>query len=114
MLCDMAVLLHQGNTAMRRAVALIVVLIAFAVLTPFVCAATYETWTDGFYDAELNDEIFIVLSWAAVIDGTILTAGDCPRIVVAVVVLTDDRGGDLAQPSTRSARAPPTPVVLPC
>jgi len=114
MVCDVAVLLHRGNTAMRRTAALIVVLIAFAVLTPFACAATYETWTDGFYDGELNDDIFVVLSLAAVLDGTVLTAGECPRIVVAVVVLNDDRAGDLAEPSTRSARAPPTPVVLPC
>src|SRR5262252_10049771 len=100
MVCDVAVLLHRGNTAMRRTAALIVVLIAFAVLTPFACAATYETWTDGFYDGELNDDIFVVLSLAAVLDGTVLTAGECPRIVVAVVVLNDDRAGDLAEPST--------------
>ena len=99
---------------MRSATALIVVLIVFAVLTPFVDAATYETWTEGFSDAELNDEILVVQSLAAVIDGTVLTTGDCPRIIVAVVAPTDDRGGDLAEPSTRSARAPPTPVVLPC
>jgi hypothetical protein len=99
---------------MRGAVAVIAVLIALAVFSPFVCAATYEAWTDGLSDAELNEDIFVVLSLAAVIDGTVLTAGDRPTIVVAVVVLTDDSGGDLAEPSTRSARAPPIPVVLPC
>jgi len=93
---------------MRRAVALIVVLIGLVVVTPFVWASTYEAWTDGVYDAELGDDILALLS-LSVIDRIVLSDGHGIAIVVAVVVLADDRVGDLADPSTLSARAPPAP-----
>ncbi len=94
---------------MRGAIALIAVLIGLIVLTPFACASTYEAWTDGLYDAELDDDILALLSLHAVIDRIVLSDARGIEIVVAVVVLADDRIGDLADPSTRSARAPPTP-----
>jgi len=93
---------------MRGAIALIVVLIGLVVFAPFACASTYEAWTDGLYDAELDDDILALLSLHAVIDGIVLSDARCIVIVVAVVVLADDRVRDLADPSTRSARAPPT------
>jgi len=94
---------------MRGALAVIaVVLIGLVALTPFACASTYEAWTEGVYDAELDSDILALLSIHAVIDRIVLGDRRCSEIVVAVVVLADDTGGDLADPSTRSARAPPT------
>ena len=94
---------------MRDALAVIaVVLIGLVALTPFACASTYEAWTEGVYDAELDSDILALLSIHAVIDRIVLSDHRGCEIVVAVVVLADDTGGDLADPSTRSARAPPT------
>ena len=93
---------------MRRAVALIVVLIGLVVVTPFVWASTYEAWTDGVYDAESNDDVLALLDLHAVIDRVVLSDRHCIEIVVAVVVLADDTVTELADPSPRSARAPPT------
>jgi len=91
---------------MRRTLALIVVLLGLLVVLPFAWASTYEAWTDGFYDAELNGEILALLSLLAIISYVALTEGLGTEIV-AVVLLADDMGGDLANPSARSARAPP-------
>ena len=91
---------------MRRPLALIVVLFGLLVMLPFAWASTYEAWTDGFYDAELNDDALALLSLQAVISDVALTEGLGTEIV-AVVLLADDMGGDLANPSARSARAPP-------
>jgi len=91
---------------MRRTLALIVVLLGLLVVLPFAWASTYEAWTDGFYDAELNSEILALLSLLAIISYVALTEGLGIEIV-AVVLLADDMGGDLANPSARSARAPP-------
>ncbi len=94
---------------MRRTLALIVVLLGLLgllVVLPFAWASTYEAWTDGFYDAELNGEILALLSLLAIISYVALTEGLGIEIV-AVVLLADDMGGDLANPSARSARAPP-------
>ncbi|PYM99476.1 MAG: hypothetical protein DME08_05860 [Candidatus Rokuibacteriota bacterium] len=94
---------------MRGALAVIaVVLIGLVALTPFACASTYEAWTEGVYDAELDNDILVLLTFQAVIDRIVLSDRRGSDIVVAVVVLADDTGGDLADPSTRSARAPPT------
>ncbi len=94
---------------MRGALAVIaVVLIGLVALTPFACASTYEAWTEGVYDAELDNDILALLTFQAVIDRIVLSDRRCSDIVVAVVVLADDTGGDLADPSARSARAPPT------
>ncbi len=94
---------------MRGALAVIaVVLIGLVALTPFACASTYEAWTEGVYDAELDNDILALLTFQAVIDRIVLSDRRSSDIVVAVVVLADDTGGDLADPSTRSARAPPT------
>ncbi len=94
---------------MRGALAVIaVVLIGLVALTPFACASTYEAWTEGVYDAELDNDILALMTFQAVIDRIVLSDRRCSDIVVAVVVLADDTGGDLADPSTRSARAPPT------
>jgi len=91
---------------MRRTLALIVVLLGLLVVLPFAWASTYEAWMDGFYDAELNGEILALLSLLAIISYVALTEGLGIEIV-AVVLLADDMGGDLANPSARSARAPP-------
>jgi len=91
---------------MRRTLALIVVLLGLLVVLPFAWASTYEAWTDGFYDAELNGEILALLSLQAIISYVALTEGLGIEIVT-VVLLADDMGGDLANPSARSARAPP-------
>jgi len=94
---------------MRGALAVIaVVLIGLVALTPFACASTYEAWTEGVYDAELDNDILALLTFQAVIDRIVLSDRRSSDIVVAVVVLADDTGGDLADPSARSARAPPT------
>ena len=92
---------------MRRTLALLIVLVGLLlVVSPLAWASTYESWTDGFYDAELNNDILALLSLQAVIDGITLTEGPCIE-VVAVVLLVDDTGGDLTDPSARTARAPP-------
>ena len=93
---------------MRGTIAIITLLIGLVVLTPFACASTYEAWTDGVYDAELDDDILALLSLHAVIDRIVLSDRHCIEIVVAVVVLADDTVTELADPSPRSARAPPT------
>jgi hypothetical protein len=92
---------------MRRTLALLVVLMGLlVVVSPLAWAGTYESWTDGFYDAELNNDILALLSLQAVIDGVTLTEGPCIEIV-AVLLLVDDTGGDLTDLSARTARAPP-------
>ena len=88
---------------MRDTLAVIaVVLISLVALTPFACASTYEAWTEGVYDGELDSDILALLSIHAVIDRIVLSDRRGSEIVVAVVVLADDTGGDLADPSTRS------------
>ena len=93
---------------MRGAFAIITVLIGLVVLTPFACASTYEAWTEGVYDAESDGNVLALLNLHAVIDRIVLSDRHCIEIVVAVAVLADDTVGDLADPSPRSARAPPT------
>ena len=65
-------------------------------------------WTDGVYDAEFEGDVLALLSLHAVIDRIILSDRRGIEIVVAVVALADDTVGNLADPSTRSVRAPPT------
>ena len=102
-------ILAPGGYTIRNVLAVIaVVLIGLVALTPFACASTYEAWTEGVNDAELDNDILALLTFQAVIDRIVLSDRRCSEIVVAVVVLADDTGGDLADPSTRSARAPPT------
>ena len=91
---------------MRRTLSLVLVLVGLLVILPFAWASTYEAWTDGFYDADLSSDFLALLSLQAVINGVTLTEGLCIEIV-AVVLLADDTGGDLADPSAQSARAPP-------
>ena len=93
---------------MRGAIAIVTVLIGLIVFTPFACASTYEAWTEGVYDAESDGNVLALLSLHAVIDRIVLSDRHCIEIVVAVAVLADDTVGDLADPSPRSARAPPT------
>ncbi len=93
---------------MRGAIAIVTVLIGLVVLTPFACASTYEAWTEGVYDAESDGNVLALLSLHAVIDRIVLSDRHCIEIVVAVVVLADDTVTELADPSPRSARAPPT------
>ena len=93
---------------MRGTIAIITLLIGLVVLTPFACASTYEAWTEGVYDAESDGNVLALLSLHAVIDRIVLSDRHCIEIVVAVVVLADDTVTELADPSTRSARAPPT------
>src|SRR5947208_2277068 len=57
--------LAWDSSTMRRTLALIVVLLGLLVVLPFAWASTYEAWTDGFYDAELNGEILALLSLLA-------------------------------------------------
>jgi hypothetical protein len=92
---------------MRGAIAVVVVLIGLVVLTPFAGASTYEAWTDGLDDAELQDDSVALLSLHAVIDRIVLVNRRCVETVIAVLVVADDTLGDLADPSIRSARAPP-------
>ena len=68
----------------------------------------YVAFNTLVYDAELDDDILALLSLHAVIDRIVLSDRHCIEIVVAVAVLADDTVGDLADPSPRSARAPPT------
>src|SRR5437762_836618 len=94
---------------MRGALAVIaVVLIGLVALTPFACASTYEAWTEGVYDAELDNDIRALLTFRAVIDRSVRTDRGSGDMGVAVVVRGGDTGGGLADPSARSARAPPT------
>ena len=93
---------------MRGTIAIITLLIGLVVLTPFACASTYEAWTEGVYDAESDGNVLALLSLHAVIDRIVLSDRHCIEIVVAVVVLADDTVTELADPSPRSARAPPT------
>jgi hypothetical protein len=90
---------------MRRTLALLVILMGL-IVSPLAWVSTYESWTDGFYDAELNTDILGLLSLQAVIDDVTVTEGPCIEIV-AVVLLVDDTGGDLTDPFARTARAPP-------
>src|SRR5438876_9858381 len=90
---------------MRGALAVIaVVLIGLVALTPFACASTYEAWTEGVYDAELDNDILALLTFQAVIDRIVLSDRRGSDIVVAVVVLADDTGGDLADPRSEERR----------
>src|SRR2546426_9012925 len=87
---------------MRGALAVIaVVLIGLVALTPFACASTYEAWTEGVYDAELDNDILALLTFQAVIDRIVLSDRRGSDIVVAVVVLADDTGGDLRSEERR-------------
>ncbi len=99
-------MLAKDRCTMRRTLALLVILMGLLIVSPLAWASTYESWTDGFYDAELNNDILALLSLQAVIDGITLTDSPCIE-VVAVVLLVDDTGGDLTDPSARTARAPP-------
>jgi len=93
---------------MRGAVAVIAVLIALAVFSPFVCAATYEAWTEGLFDADFDAEVLAALNLQSVIERAPISSGDCVDVVVAVVSPGNDAAVDLTDPSPRTARAPPT------
>jgi len=90
------------------ALALTVLLIGFIVFTPFAWASTYEAWTDGLYDAELQNDLLALSTLQLVINGAVLTSSGRVDVVVAVLSPGDDRVADLADLSPRSARAPPT------
>src|SRR5439155_24904629 len=97
---------------MRGALAVIaVVLIGLVALTPFACASTYEAWTEGVYDAELDNDILALLTFQAVIDRIVLSDRRGSDIVVAVVVLADDTGGDLADPPHGAPEPRPQPSL---
>ena len=90
------------------ALALTVLLIGFIVFTPFAWASTYEAWTDGLYDAELQNDLLALSTLQLVINGAVLTSSGRVDVVVAVLSPGDDRVADLTDPSTLSVRAPPT------
>ena len=99
---------QSADRAMKSALALAVLLIGLIAFTPFACASTYEVWTDGLADADLDGYVLALLSLQVVIDSVVLNESACSDVVVAVISPGDDRGADLVDPSARSARAPPT------
>jgi len=101
-------LAYRTGRPMRAAWALTVLLIGLIVFTPFAWASTYEAWTDGLYDAELQNDLLALSTSETVINGVVLASSGRVDVVVAVLSPGDDRVTDLADPSTLSARAPPT------
>jgi len=93
---------------MRAALALTGLLITLLVFTPFVCASTYESWTEGLYDAELENDVLALRSLQAVVAPVVLPDEHCIGVVVAMVTPANDTIASLADLSTPSARAPPT------
>jgi hypothetical protein len=93
---------------MRGAFAVIAVLIGLIVLTPFAWASTYEAWMDGLYDADPQNELLALSTSEIVINGAVLTSGGRVDVVVAVLSPGNDSVSDFTDPSTLSARAPPT------
>jgi len=92
---------------MRGAIAIVTVLIGLIVFTPFTWASTYEAWIDGVYDAELQSDLVALSTSEIVINGVVLASSG--RVdVVAVLSRGDESLAHLTDPSTRSARAPPT------
>jgi hypothetical protein len=95
-------------TAMRASRGLVALLIGLVVFTPFAYASTYETWTEGLYDAESDGNVLEVICSQIVDTTPVFTSRGCVDVAVGVVSPLDDRAADLAVPSPRSARAPPT------
>ena len=93
---------------MRGAIAIVTVLIGLIVFTPFTWASTYEAWIDGVYDAELQSDLVALSTSEIVINGVVLASSGGVDVVVAVLSPGDESLAHLTDPSTRSARAPPT------
>ena len=87
---------------------LVSALIALLLITPFACASAYEAWTEGLYDGELDNDVLALLSLQAVVAPVVLSDEHCVDVVVALLAPADDTVPDLADPSTLSARGPPT------
>jgi hypothetical protein len=101
-------LAYRSGHTMRAALALTILLIGLIVFTPFAWASTYEAWTDGLYDAELQNDLLALSTSEIVINGVVLASSGRVDVVVAVVSPGDDSLAALADLSPRSARAPPT------
>src|SRR2546428_6458817 len=108
MLCGEGAVPARCGITRRAAIAMVALLIGFIVFTPFAWASTYEAWTNGLYDAELQNDLLALSTFETVINGVVLASSGRVDVVVAVLSPGDDRVTDLADPSTLSARAPPT------
>jgi len=92
---------------MRSLTTLSVLLIGLLLFTPFECARTYESWTDGFCDPDFDGNVHGLASLQIVLNSDVLISGGHVDVVVATVSPGNDRAADLSDPSPRSARAPP-------
>jgi hypothetical protein len=93
---------------MRSLSTLSVLLIGLLLFTPFECARTYESWTDGIYDPDFDGNVHGLVSLQIVLNSDVLNSSGHVDVVVATVSPGNDRAADLSGPSPRSARAPPT------
>jgi len=86
---------------------LILVLIGLLVFTPPVSAATFETWTEGLYDAE-SDELqqAVKATDGAIECGPPVLAAYVP-VVVGAATVGDDSTVASASLRVRPGRAPP-------
>ena len=84
----------------------VVVLIGLFAFMPFAAASTYESWTDGIYDAE-TDLLQVAKGPEAAIKCAPLEVARYVRVVAAVAVLGDESAGPAVVDPARPCRAPP-------
>jgi len=84
----------------------VVVLIGLFAFMPFAAASTYESWTDGIYDAE-TDLLQVAKGPEAAIKCAPLEVARHVRVVAAVAGLGDESAGPAVVDPARPCRAPP-------
>jgi len=82
-------------------------LVALLVLAPFASASTFETWTDGLYDAESDDSIQAVKTAEGVVECAPPVLVRYVPIVAALATSGDDPVAPAAGPPSPPGRAPP-------
>ena len=84
----------------------VVVLIGLFGFMPFAAASTYESWTEGIYDAE-TDLLQVAKGPEAAIKCAPLEVARHVRVVAAVAGLGDESAGPAVVDPARPCRAPP-------
>ena len=89
----------------------VVVLIGLFAFVPFAAASTYESWTDGIYDAETDYLLQVAKCPEAAIKCAPVEVARYVRVVAAVAGL-GDHGQPVVEPlESMDLDRPPVPVL---
>lgn len=98
---------------MRRTPGLVVLTICLVLAAPLAYVLTAESWTEGLYDAESDDCVFIAKCSDVAIDCTAPAAVGYAPIVGTLALVLPGPNPQAAVLSALSPRAPPTSSASP-